>query len=618
MTGELAEGVVPELLRELYVGRRTGTLHLEKRDEKQSLRVRRGHIVNAHTTVKEERLGETLVRRGLLTEDEFARATEVALQSNKRLGQAFLELGIMDQSGLEDAIALHIHTLLAKVFTWNEGSFTFEEEEESPGELTLKLSTADLILEAVRAISDPDVVRYLLGDMDRVLALSSDPLLRFQQLRLSPNDGFVLSRVDGMLSAREVEGMIPLPPDEVRKSLLGLLSTGIVEYLDDTRRPKEAEPRPAQMPSGPPAETTSPASEPAAPPPEPSPRPPADSPPSEPAPVRPASPSPGPPSPPPASEPSPPTASQAPSPPPASEAPSPPPPPAPASPATPPSATPEPAPAAAGPGDERRREIEEAWEGRKSKSHFEVLGLERSATAAQVKEAYFRLAKRFHPDVHHGENLADLRDKLEAVFIRIGEAYEVLRDPEKRGDHEAYLGRPKPRAVPSAEAAPEAGPAPAPDPEAEARRAEADVARAEKLYKSAQKAEDAAASAKYYEAIQLVEPILVTLTGRTRLKAHLVLARCYLQNPRWKKRAEEALQTAVQEDPKAAEAYALLGDIYREAGLRSRAASMYRSVLELRPDDQEAAEALAHLGPKEKAPSPEEGGGLLKRIFRRG
>jgi curved DNA-binding protein CbpA len=616
MTGELAEGVVPELLRELYVGRRTGALNLQKGDERQSLRVRRGHIVNAHTTVKEERLGETLVRRGLLTEDDFARATEVALQSNKRLGQAFLELGIMDQSGLEDAVALHIHTQLAKVFTWKEGSFTFEEEEDSPGELTLKLSTADLILEAVRAISDPDVVRYLLGDMDRVLALSSDPLLRFQQLRLSPNDGFVLSRVDGMLSAREIEGMIPLPPEEVRKSLLGLLSTGIVEYLEDTRRPQETGSRPAQMPSGPPTETTAPASEPATPPTELPPRPRAETPPSKPVPEPPAPPPPGPPSPPPASKPPPPPpAARSPSPPPATAAPSPPP--APASPATPPSPAPEPAPATPGPGDERRQEIEEAWEGRKSKTHFEVLGLERSANAAEVKEAYFRLAKRFHPDVHHGENLGDLRDKLEAVFIRIGEAYEVLRDAEKRGDYERWLGRPRPQA-PSPEASPEAAPEPAPDPEAEAKRGEADVARAEKLYKSAQKAEDAAASAKYYEAIQLVEPILDTLTGRTRLKAHLVLARCYLQNPRWKKRAEEALQNAVQEDPKAAEAYTLLGSLYRQAGLRSRAASMYRRVLELRPEDQEAAEALAELGPKEKLPSLDEGGGLLKRIFRRG
>ena len=43
-------------------------------------------------------------------------------------------------------------------------------------------------------------------------------------------DGFVLSRVDGTTSAHEIVQMIPLPAEETQKSLFGLLSTGIVEY----------------------------------------------------------------------------------------------------------------------------------------------------------------------------------------------------------------------------------------------------------------------------------------------------------------------------------------------------------------------------------------------------
>jgi curved DNA-binding protein CbpA len=248
-----------------------------------------------------------------------------------------------------------------------------------------------------------------------------------------------------------------------------------------------------------------------------------------------------------------------------------------------------------------------------------VLGLERSATATEVKEAYFRLAKRFHPDVHHGENLGDLRDKLEAVFIRLGEAYEVLRDVEKRGEYEAWIGRPKPKAVPSPDAvateerAPEAPVAEAPpaavapDPEVEARRAKAAVKDAEALYDK----ED------YWGAIQKVDPILENLTGETRLRAQLVLARCYLKNPKWVKTAKDTLETAVREHPKAVEAYSLLAALYRQQGLRTRAASLYRRVLELRPDDKDAAEALGELGPKEDASPPDEGGGFLKKIFRR-
>jgi curved DNA-binding protein CbpA len=81
----------------------------------------------------------------------------------------------------------------------------------------------------------------------------------------------------------------------------------------------------------------------------------------------------------------------------------------------------------------------------KTRTHFEVLGIERGATEQQVKEAYFRLARRFHPDSHHDATLADLVDQLEAVFIRLGEAYEVLKTPRLRADYEERLGRQRPR-----------------------------------------------------------------------------------------------------------------------------------------------------------------------------
>jgi tetratricopeptide (TPR) repeat protein len=545
MKGALAEGVVPGLLREIYVGRRGGTLSLVRGPERQSLRFRHGHIVNAHTNVLEERLGEMLVRRGLLGEADLARATEVVVRDGRRLGEVLLEMRLLDASGLEDAVALHVHEMLTRVFAWPDGTYAFEEEPEADGqgELTLKLSTGELILESVQAIKDPDVVRYALGDMDRVLVLSTDPLLRFQKLTLSPADGFVLSRVDGVTSAREVVQMIPLPAEQTRQSLLGLLSTGIVEY-GAARRPREAA---SPAPAAPPPTTT----------------------------ARPAAPEP----------------KAAPPPPPATPA---------------------------GPGTtddaaaERRREILEAWEGLKTRNHFEVLGISRSAGEADVKEAYFRLAKRFHPDVHHGDSLGDLRDELEAVFIRLGEAYAVLRDARKRGDYEERLGRQRPRPVQPARAPATAGPPepeaspPAPDPEEQALRAEESIRNATKLFEQE----------KYWDAIQLLLPAIEAVQGRTRLRGQLTLARCYAKNPRWAKEAESVLLTATREDPQAVEAWALLGELYAQKGLRTRAVTMYRKALELKPDHEEAARYLAGNAPAAEPP-PDEGSGLISRLFKR-
>ena len=66
MRGELWQGVLPGILRDLYVGRRTGLLTFASGEERRALRLRHGHIVKADTNVREDRMGEVLVRHGRL------------------------------------------------------------------------------------------------------------------------------------------------------------------------------------------------------------------------------------------------------------------------------------------------------------------------------------------------------------------------------------------------------------------------------------------------------------------------------------------------------------------------------------------------------------------------
>ncbi len=86
-----------------------------------------------------------------------------------------------------------------------------------------------------------------------------------------------------------------------------------------------------------------------------------------------------------------------------------------------------------------------------------------------------------------------------------------------------------------------------------------------------------------------------------RHKGRLVLAQAYLHNPKWLHKGEETLRTVIREDPLNVEAYYLLGTIYKSSGLATRAAGMFRKVLELRPTHRPAADELAAL---DKAPPP--------------
>lgn len=64
---------------------------------------------------------------------------------------------------------------------------------------------------------------------------------------------------------------------------------------------------------------------------------------------------------------------------------------------------------------------------------YEVLGIAQDAGGDEIKKAYRRLSKKYHPDANPGSREA------EEQFARVAEAYSVLQDPEKRRKYDLTL-----------------------------------------------------------------------------------------------------------------------------------------------------------------------------------
>ena len=64
------------------------------------------------------------------------------------------------------------------------------------------------------------------------------------------------------------------------------------------------------------------------------------------------------------------------------------------------------------------------------KDYYELLEVSRSATGDDIKKSYRRLAMKYHPDRNQGDKEAELK------FKEINEAYEILKDDQKRAAYD--------------------------------------------------------------------------------------------------------------------------------------------------------------------------------------
>ena len=67
-----------------------------------------------------------------------------------------------------------------------------------------------------------------------------------------------------------------------------------------------------------------------------------------------------------------------------------------------------------------------------AKDYYKTLGVDKNASDEEIKRAFRKLAKQYHPDINKEEGAQE-------KFKEIGEAYSVLSDPNKRKQYEKFL-----------------------------------------------------------------------------------------------------------------------------------------------------------------------------------
>lgn len=233
LAGDIVQGIPIKLMHDLHRERRSGRLIFDDGGQRRALLFVKGDVVAAASTLAEHRLPALLLRSDLTETEVIEQAQAEALRRVSPLGALLVEKGVLESDQLEMLLRAQARLVVSDVATWEEGRYRFEDGDP-PGleeDVSEGLSMPHLVQGAVRAIRDPDVVRFAIGDLGRVLRPCADAEAEARRL-LGPAEEALLEQIDGHTPARLAVGASGLPPEDGQRALLALLALGLAEYED--------------------------------------------------------------------------------------------------------------------------------------------------------------------------------------------------------------------------------------------------------------------------------------------------------------------------------------------------------------------------------------------------
>ena len=237
--GSLSETPLPQVLRRIFLEGLKGTLTLVRGDETRHLFFEKGELRTATSSREGQRIGAFLKRRGWITDQDLSWALEtVAKQGRARLGKIIVEKGLVSRQVLDAEMRRLVEEIVFSTFEWSDGEYRFQSSSGVlDPDVALTLSTAAVIVEGIRRLPESERFREHLGDGRQVPVLSSDPMSRYQYLPLSPQEAYILSRVDGRLDLESLLKIGGTSRAASSKVVYALLSCGIIEWRRDGAAP---------------------------------------------------------------------------------------------------------------------------------------------------------------------------------------------------------------------------------------------------------------------------------------------------------------------------------------------------------------------------------------------
>jgi tetratricopeptide (TPR) repeat protein len=244
--GSLKEASLADVCQLLALGLKTGCLSVTDRSRFGQIFFDRGRITYSRIINRRDRIGDVLVRAGLLTQEQLDKALEVQThEPDRKLGEVLVSTGLITHEDLTRYIRLQIEDAIYHLFTWSRGSFFFEADEKPENaDILVSINPDSLLLEAARRVDEWSLIEKKIPSLDLIFQVDQERV-KESFSELTPEQQRILTLLDGSHTVAEVADETSISEFDVGKALYGLIQAGFAARVghreEEVPRGKEAE-----------------------------------------------------------------------------------------------------------------------------------------------------------------------------------------------------------------------------------------------------------------------------------------------------------------------------------------------------------------------------------------
>lgn len=239
--GSLREASLPDVLQLLTLGKKTGCLSVTHRSNFGYIYFDKGRISYASIVNRRDRLGDLLVKGGAIRQEQLDQAVEQQTRErDKRLGEILVDMGLLSRDQLHAHIRTQIEEAVYFLFTWTQGTFSFEPDVlPEQQDFTVSINPESLLLEGARRVDEWSLIEKKIPSFDLVFDVDRQKL-RDSAVRLTDEQTALLNIIDGQRDVTHLIEDSGLVEFDVGKALYGLITAGFLHRVGKSRATVDA------------------------------------------------------------------------------------------------------------------------------------------------------------------------------------------------------------------------------------------------------------------------------------------------------------------------------------------------------------------------------------------